>query len=238
MNARSGVDGFTLLEAMAGLAVTAAVVLGLSTIAGQWLPNWRAGFAALQRADLLSVGLERVGEDLSSAEFVLPSAAATSPLFDGDALGVTFVRSAIGPNAGPGLDVVRLAETRDENGFALVRTRAAFAPTAPDARAAPFALGDPVVLVRSPFRVTFAYAGPDRVWRESWRGGDSLPEAVRVVVRETLDGQVLAVSTAILVRVTASFVEAGGAGGAGAPPATPQPGDASTPAPSSGQAPL
>ena len=43
-NSDSRVAGFSLIEAMATLA---------SSVAGQWLPNWRRGFVNLQRADLL-----------------------------------------------------------------------------------------------------------------------------------------------------------------------------------------
>ena len=34
---------------------------------------------------------------------------------------------------------------------------------------------DPVVLIREPYRVSFSYAGPDRVWKQSWRNADVLP---------------------------------------------------------------
>ena len=68
------VAGFSLIEAMATLALTATIILALSSVAGQWLPNWRRGFVDLQRADLLSVGLERVVDDLSAAEYVTRSA--------------------------------------------------------------------------------------------------------------------------------------------------------------------
>jgi hypothetical protein len=67
-----------------------------------WLPNWRRGFEGLQRSDLVELGLERIAEDLSVAEYVTPWADAPGPLFEGDPASVTFVRSAIGPNARPG----------------------------------------------------------------------------------------------------------------------------------------
>ena len=51
------VAGFSLIEAMAALALTAIIILALSSVAGQWLPNWRRGFVDLQRADLLGIGL-------------------------------------------------------------------------------------------------------------------------------------------------------------------------------------
>ena len=75
-NSDSLVAGFSLIEAMAALALTAIIILALSSVTGQWLPNWRRGFVDLQRADLLGVGLERVVDDLSAAEYVTPSAGA------------------------------------------------------------------------------------------------------------------------------------------------------------------
>ena len=229
----AGQAGFTLIEATAGLAATGAVILGLSTIAGEWLPNWRHGFVDLQRSDLLSLGIERVAADLASAEFVLPNAAATAPLFDGDALGVTFVRSAIGPGAGPRLELVRFAEAADSRGLALVRSRAPFAPTAAGAASFPYALGDPIALVRSPFRVSFAYAGPDRVWRSSWRGVDRLPDAVRITVRDAVNERILAASTAVTLRVTAPATATGTKSADDAPAAA----DAAAPQPSTSQPP-
>jgi general secretion pathway protein J len=209
-NSDSLVAGFSLIEAMAALALTATIILALSSVAGEWLPNWRRGFVDLQRADLLGVGLERLVDDLSAAEYVTRSAGAPAPLFEGDAssvmLSVMFVRSAIGPDAYPHLEIVRLAEIKEDRGLAMVRTRARFAPTAPTAPGAPaqaIAFGDPVSLIRAPFHISFAYAGPDRLWLSSWKGREQLPEAVRISVRDTIANRVLAVSTVARVRVIA-----------------------------------
>jgi len=202
-NSDSPVAGFSLIEAMATLALTATIIVALSSVAGQWLPNWRRGFVDLQRADLLGIGLERIVDDLSSAEYVTPSAGAPTPLFEGDASSVMFVRSAIGPDAYPHLEIVRLAETKETRGLALVRTRARFAPAAPSAKPKPIAFGDPVTLVRTPFRITFSYAGPDRLWLPTWKGRQQLPEAVRISVRDAIANRVLAASTVARIRVTA-----------------------------------
>jgi general secretion pathway protein J len=201
-NSDARVAGFSLIEAMATLALTAIIILALSSVAGQWLPNWRRGFVDLQRADLLGVGLERIVDDLSAAEYVTPSSVARAPLFEGDASSVIFIRSAIGPDAYPHLEIVRLAEM-DGRGLATVRTRARFAPAAPRAPAQAIAFGDPVTLIRAPFHISFAYAGPDRVWLPSWKGRDQLPEVVRITVRDTVANRVLAASTVARVRVTA-----------------------------------
>ena len=62
---------------------------------------------------------------------------------------------------------------------------------------------DQVVLIRSPFRVTFSYAGPDQVWQPNWRDQMQLPDMIRVTVRDGATGQVLAVSSAAIVHVNA-----------------------------------
>jgi general secretion pathway protein J len=198
------VAGFSMIEALATLALTATIILALSSVTGQWLPNWRRGFVDLQRADLLGIGLERLVNDLSAAEYVTPSADAQGPLFEGDTSSVMFVRSAIGPDAYPHLEVVRLAEIKEDRGLAMERRRARFAPTAPRP-AAPqtISFSDPVTLIRAPFHVSFAYSGPDRLWLPSWKGRKELPEAVRITVRDTVANRVLSASTVARVRMTA-----------------------------------
>ncbi|MEA2873004.1 MAG: ral secretion pathway protein, partial [Hyphomicrobiales bacterium] len=47
--------------------------------------------------------------------------------------------------------------------------------------------------------VTFSYAGPDRVWRNIWRGEGQLPTAIRVQLRDATTDRTLSVSTATLV---------------------------------------
>jgi general secretion pathway protein J len=239
--ARSGVAGFTLLEAMLSLALVAAIVAALATVTAQWLPNWRRSFADLQRADLLSLGLERIAADISSAEFVTPNGATPEILFEGRELSVNFVRSAIGPDAQPHLEIIRIAETVDDRGFAVVRTRAPFTPLASGASLAPgYAFSDPVVLVRAPFRVSFAYAGPARTWLSAWGPDKRLPSAVRITVRDARSGQVLAASTAVTMKVTASGVPTPDSNEAApAPDQAAAPGDApqATRSNSSGQSP-
>ena len=203
--ARNARSGFTLFEALISVALMGAIVAMLAAVSGQWIPNWRHGFGRLQHADLLDLGLQRVVADLQAAQFVSPNAAAPGPLFDGRETSVTLVRDAVGPDATPHLEVVNLAETVDERGFALVRSRAPFVIFPADT---PFAnllhLTTPVVLIRAPFRVSFSFAGPDRVWRASWTDKPQLPVAVRIQVRDAATDRTLATSTAALLRVTVS----------------------------------
>jgi len=193
---RAPEDGFSLLEALAAVAVTAAALAGLTAIAGQWLPNWRHGFIALQATDLVGLALDRIVEDVSSAEYARMDADPGAPLFHGEARAVTFVRQAIGPFAGPRLEIVRIGEVKTQAGIKVERTHASFAPGSLGA------FRDPATLLQPPLCLVFAYAGADRQWRPQWEGAARLPYAVRLTVR-TESGAFVA-STAFALKVTAA----------------------------------
>ena len=109
------------------------------------------------------------------------------------------MRSAIGPNAAAGLEIVRLGEIDDARGRVLVRSRAPFAPvTAKAVGDGAVEFTNPIVLVRPPYRVSFAFAGRDRIWKETWADVKQMPNAVRVTVRNDVTGEILPVSTAAL----------------------------------------
>lgn len=220
--------GFSMIEALAGVTVTATIVASLAAVAGQWLPNWSRGFAGLQQVDLLTSDLQRIAEDVSAAEYVTPYGDAPGPLFDGRESSVAFVRSAVGPNASPHLEVVRYAEARDDRGVALARSRCAFVPTRKDDETR-CAFREPISLVRAPLRVSFAYAGSDHVWRNQWIAQDSLPETVRITVGRGA-GTPPAASTSVQIRVTPRGAlkdkELDAAVNAPQPPPAPSPGSA------------
>jgi general secretion pathway protein J len=65
-------------------------------------------------------------------------------------------------------------------------------------------LGDPVVLLRAPFRLSFSYAGRDRIWKNSWHEADKLPAAIKLTVREAATARVLSVSTVAPLHVEAA----------------------------------
>jgi general secretion pathway protein J len=198
---RRRIAGFTLIEALMATALMGAILSALATVTAQWLPNWNRGFARVQRTDALALGLERLVADVSAAEFVPGGRETTKPYFDGSELSLTFVRTALGPNARPGLEIIRIGETGSERGPVMVRMRAPFVPIVQgvnDRDPTPFS--DPVVLVRAPFRVSFSYAGADRVWQPVWRDAQQLPRAIRVTLRDATTQRTLSASTAALVR--------------------------------------
>jgi len=197
--------GFTLIEALVALALTGLVLSAMATLTAQFLPNWNRGIDRIQHSELIGISMQRIAADLASAEFI-PAGRddKPKPLFDGSPLAVTFVRTAIGPNAGLGLDVVRIGETSDHGTLVTVRSRAAFTPLPQGASPSQqFHLSAPVVLLRAPLRLSFAYAGSDHEFHDEWHEADKLPAAIRLTVRNAANDHVLAVSTVTPIHVDA-----------------------------------
>ena len=199
---RAGEGGFTLIETLVAMALMGLVLSALAGITAQWLPNWNRGLERIQRSELIGIALQRIGADLAAAEYVPANRDTRYPLFGGSELSVTFVRTALGPNAGPGLDVVRVGETTDRQGFVTVRSRAPFRPLPlASSLSEQIQFGEPVLLLRTPFRLSFAYAGPDRIWKSSWHDSDKLPAAIKLTVRDAANERILSISTVAPVHV-------------------------------------
>jgi len=195
--------GFTLIEALVALVLTGLVLSAMASLTAHWLPNWNRGIDRIQQSELIGISMQRIAADLSAAEFVPASRETKKPLFEGSASSVTFVRTAIGPNAGVGLDVVQLGETTDAGRLITVRSRIPFTPRPAGVSSSGQIRADPVVLLRPPLRMTFAYAGPDHVFRDSWHDMDKLPAAIMLTVRDAASERVLSVSTVSPVHVNA-----------------------------------
>jgi len=191
-------SGFTLIETLAAMALMGLIMSVLVAITSQWLPNWNRGLDRIQRSESISVALDRISADIAASEFIRMDGKTKTVLFDGSESAVTLSRTALGPNASGGLELVRIAESGDRGGEALTRTRAAFAPEA----AAPNFV-EPVVLLRTPYRVSFSYAGTDRVWKPTWRDAESLPSAVLLTVHDTVSGRTLPISRIAVIHVSA-----------------------------------
>ena len=183
--------GFTLLEALASVAILSVLMGALGAVAGQWLPQWRHGFTTLQTADLVGLALDRVAEDVALAEYARLDPGPGAPLFEGAPDRIVFVRTAAAPGAPAGLEIVRIAEGAEGVARASVR----FAPG--PART----FGEGATLLRAPLRLAFAYAGTDGFWRTDWRGEAKLPRAVRLSVSSS--GRLVA-STAFPLKLTAA----------------------------------
>jgi general secretion pathway protein J len=206
--------GFTLIEALVALALTGLLLSALATLTAQWLPNWNRGLDRIQNNEGVAIAMQRIAADLSAAEYVPPGREHKKPLFEGSELSVMFVRTALGPNAGIGLDIVQIGETTDRGRLVTVRTRAPFAPLPPGVSPSEqIHATDPVVLLHAPLRLSFAYAGPDRIFHDDWHDQDKLPRAIMLTLREATSDRVLSVSTVTPVHVDAAAGKGGGGSG-------------------------
>ncbi|CCD95856.1 putative General secretion pathway protein J [Bradyrhizobium sp. ORS 375] len=192
-------SGFTLIEALAAMALMGLLVSGLAVITAQWLPNWNRGLHRIQRSESVSVALDRISADIAASEFIRSDAQSRSVVFDGSEASVTFVRISLAPKTGRGLELVRIAEAGDGDGAVVSRKRAAFAPGNASGRE----FGDPVVLLQAPYHVSFAFAGADRNWTASWHDAGRLPAAVRVTVRNAVDASAPPISRIAVIHVSA-----------------------------------
>jgi len=198
---RSRSAGFTLLEALAATLLMGIILAALAMVTAQWLPGWNRGFTRLQRLELLTTGLDRLTDDLAAAQFISIGAGNDPPLFDGDNQSVTFIRTTLAPNAGVGLQVVRVAETTDDDGAPVLVRSAAPLPlgNGQGADANTLNFTNPVVVIRAPYRVSFSYAGSDRLWRDEWQNQRTLPRAIRIQIRDNATSTLLAATTSTLV---------------------------------------
>ncbi|WGR74544.1 MULTISPECIES: general secretion pathway protein GspJ [unclassified Bradyrhizobium] len=156
---------------------------------------------------MLGLALRRIADDLSAAEFVPANREQKQPLFEGRELIVTFVRKAIGPNAGRGLDIVQIGEMANGRDLGLVRARTSFAPLLVGvSMSESLHLSDRVMLLASPFRLSFAYADRTLTWKPDWRDADRLPSAVRLTVHDNSRGGVPVMSTVAHIHVDAPAV--------------------------------
>lgn len=198
--AQSRDAGFTLVEAVISTLLMSIILASLGAITAQWLSSWNGGFTQLQRDRLLAADLDRLTDDLAAAQFISLGPGNSAPLFNGDDSSVTFIRTTLAPNAAAGLQVVRIAETSDETGVALLRSTAALpVGTVQAADIDTLSFVNAVVVMPSPYRVSFSYAGLDRLWRDSWQNQLVLPRAVRIQVRDNATWALLAATTSTLV---------------------------------------
>ena len=199
---RDKCSGFTLIEALIAIALMGVVLAALASITSQWLPSWNRGIARAQRSELVRIALDQLIADLGASEFITPNRETKTPLFDGTEFSVTLVRTAVGPNARPGLEIIRIAAITNKGEPILVRATKPFTPLGSNTTVLPDSeFTNPTVLLRSPYLVSFAYAGRDRIWKTTWQNADQLPAAVRLTVRDATSGRTLTISTTALVHV-------------------------------------
>jgi prepilin-type N-terminal cleavage/methylation domain-containing protein len=193
--------GFTLIEALAALAVGSVIILATAALIHDVARHFDRGTRGAQDGERLMLAVERLAQDFNSARYVgwtiegKPSVAFTGePAKDDKPAKVTFVGDA-GIMAGPqGQEVVSLTIEPAGELRRLVRRRAAW--TGPRMRFEEVSPGDSVILIEGAVDMAFAFGSiaPSGalVWSESWIGQSALPRFVRLILSDrTSDSDVL-----------------------------------------------
>lgn len=189
---RPGQDGFTLLEILAALAVTATVLLATIGLLRSLTFTFDRGVRRMDHAEQLVLAVERLSQDITSARYSQREAgAAPVALLTGMRDRLSFLaRAGVGPKAGEE-EAVALAVENAQGATKLVRRRAAW-PGGGQTRLEDQAFGNPVVLIEGDVDIALAYGRIDSkgalVWAEAWENQPTLPRFVRVTVRERATG--------------------------------------------------
>jgi prepilin-type N-terminal cleavage/methylation domain-containing protein len=168
-------QGFTLVEALAALAISAAIMLLLSEMAGQALRNWNRNATTIASTDMLTTGVGRLALDLAhTLPIPDPKSRPEQLLFRGTSKALVLsVVSGLGPGE-HGMELVAVTVVTGPRESVLVRRRTRFDGAMSE-------LGDPVILLRGAFDMHFTYHGHAGERVADWSGRQTLPRAVELV---------------------------------------------------------
>ncbi len=169
--------GFTLFEALAALAISAAIIGVVSQLAGLALRNWNRNSGAIATMEMLATGLKRLDNDLSLALPIRPPGSeGPTVLFSGDSTGLTFIAATGFATGNRGLELIVVRSVQDGDDMVLVRQRGPVASLAAS-------LTDPVVLMRGRMQFRFGYRDRNAQRFDTWTNRPGLPSAVEVDIR-------------------------------------------------------
>jgi hypothetical protein len=205
-------DGFSLIEALAALAITSVIIIATTGLIHNVALHFDRGTRGVNEAERLMLAVERLAQDFGSARFVAWTGAngaavgfeATQASDDAPAR-VVFVGSG-GVMSGPqGDEVVTLTIEPDGDATRLVRRRAAW--TGSGMRVEDAVPSDPVVLIDGKVDIAFVFAHsmPNGAleWVANWAGQSTLPRFVRLIVRDRASGRDLLGEADFAVRADA-----------------------------------
>jgi hypothetical protein len=213
--ARKRIDarhGFTLIEALAMLAIGSVLIVATTTLVHDVARNFDRGTRGASDGERLMLVVERLAQDFGSARYVLwdtangPSVAFSADSASGDAPAkVVFVGSS-GVMSGPqGDEVVTLTIEPDDGATRLVRRRAAW--TGSHMVFEHVTPGDPVVLLDGKVDIAFVFGrvAPNGAlqWSDNWADHSAMPRFVRLILRDRDSGRDLLGEADFLVRADA-----------------------------------
>jgi general secretion pathway protein J len=189
--------GFTLIEAIAALAISSVIIAATVTLIHSVARNFDRGTRGVDAADALMLAVERLASDFASTRFVTwttasgPALAFKAEPADGDKPArIVFVG---GRDTGYGSradEVVTLSIERANDVTRLVRRRAAWSGA--DMPVDRLSAQDPVVLIEGNLDISFVFGrllpGGGLAWSAAWTDPTALPRFVRLILRDRATG--------------------------------------------------
>jgi prepilin-type N-terminal cleavage/methylation domain-containing protein len=204
--ARTGRDGFTLVEVLAALAIASVIIIASAALIRNVALYFDRGTRGATEAERLMLAVGRLAGDFGSARFVARRTADGAAIaFAAEQTSVVFVGAGGVAPRSSGDELVSLTVEPDGDLQRLVRRRA----TWPGQRAhfEDVTPQDPVVLIEGKLDMSFAFGRttPDGklVWLSNWTGESALPHYVRLTLRDHDTGTDLLGEAAFLVRADA-----------------------------------
>jgi general secretion pathway protein J len=215
------VQGFTLIEVLAALAIGSAVIVATAALIHNVALNFDRRTSVAGRADQLLLAIERMAADFGAARLVPQSLGSQAPApqsegstassnakmaaFVGGPTEVRFV-AAGGTAAGPqGEEVVSLTVEERDDTSQLVRRRAPW--RGPRTPFESVALRDPVQLLEGKIEIAFAFgslaADGTVTWSDTWSGQPLPPRLVQLSIRDRASGAELVPAVRFTLRVDA-----------------------------------
>jgi general secretion pathway protein J len=200
---KSSKHGFTLVEALAALAITAVIIVAIGGLIKNVAGYFDRGTRGVSEAERLLLATDRLAADFSSTRYALQK--------NGDKFAVAFAggptKVAFVSAAGVGVDpqreeLVTLTVDGADDMTRLVRRSAAWLE--PGGQIEDLTPADPVVLIGGRLAIGFAFGrrSPDGTltWSESWSGEPVLPRFVRLTLRSLSTGADLLSGVEFVVR--------------------------------------
>ncbi len=175
--------GFMLVEVLAALVVTAAIVAVVLPFAGNLLMRWWTGQPEIERADGFMQAVARLGDDLAQAvPLTITGGAPGMRWFRCDPRSLDFVRPSLGADARTSLDVVTYRIVEREDGDQLLRASRPYRPE-DGPPAAGQAAGPGVAILEGALTLRFAAVGRDGRPEDLWQDLKEMPRRVELAAR-------------------------------------------------------
>ena len=206
-SARTGRDGFTLVEVLAALAIASVIIIASAALIRNVALYFDRGTRGATEAERLMLAVGRLAGDFGSARFLARRTADGAALaFAAQQASVVFVGAGGVASRSSDDELVSLTIERDGDLERLVRRRATW-PGQGGGRFEDVTPQDAVVLIEGRLDMSFAFgrSAPNGalVWYSSWTGESALPRYVRLIVRDRGTGADLLGEANFVVRADA-----------------------------------